>query len=217
MATHERHYIWVRKRSYVLVSPGNKQYTVGLMASLCYLFFAAVYFFDLFMDNYQIEYWRLCMVALNSIWLAAKLEESSAPKVSHLNAQLSEQPTLYPLFFFRFNILNMVMINCYRFFYLTVSPYEPKDYTNLERIMVHFFQWNLLVPTAATFLEHYVEELMRNGPDEYFKDGREHMLCTQGAVARLAFEFLDITLSGTFFLPSKFHQQILLMQQIHFS
>lgn len=52
--------------------------------------FSAVYFFDLFMDNYRIDYWRMHMVALTCIWLAAKLEESSAPKVAHLNAYLSK-------------------------------------------------------------------------------------------------------------------------------
>lgn len=54
------------------------------------LFPAAVYYFDLFMDNYRIDFWRLHMVALNAIWLAAKLEETSVPQVSDLNNSLSK-------------------------------------------------------------------------------------------------------------------------------
>lgn len=88
-----------------------------------------------------------------------------------------------------------VIIKCIA---LAAYPYASQDYASLERIMVKFFDWNLLVPTAATFLEYYVEQITLNGPQEYHKDGREHRKCTDGVVAQLASNYLDIALTGEF-------------------
>lgn len=90
-----------------------------------------------------------------------------------------------------------INVSIHTFFSTADYPYERKDYGDLERVMINFFDWNLLVPTAATFLEYYAEKLISEGPDEYFKNGRKQLLHGQVSLARLAFEFLDITLWGT--------------------
>lgn len=47
----------------------------------------AVYMLDIFMDSHRIELWRLHLVAITSVWLAAKVDEITCmiPSIQHLN------------------------------------------------------------------------------------------------------------------------------------
>lgn len=64
--------------------------------------------------------------------------------------------------------------------------------------MIDFFQWNLLVPTAATFFGYYIKEaiddddidkLSKASSSDGLKPGKDDVL-------NLAVQYLDATLTG---------------------
>ncbi|XP_067123704.1 cyclin-J isoform X2 [Centruroides vittatus] len=86
----------------------------------------AIYFFDFSLDGSNINHKLLHLLALVCIFVAAKLEEKD-----DLIPKASE--------------LNK---------YLDI-PYELSDFTRMELLLLEFFHWDLLMPTAAHFVDYY--------------------------------------------------------------
>lgn len=131
------------------------------------------------MDNHRITLERLALVALCSLWLSAKIEERE-----------SNVPKL--------NTLNKMIQN----------QYPLCDFKSLERLILHFFEFEMIIPTAATFCEYFIEGIV----DEYDYALKENyvrfnsLAGMKRVVADLAFEYLDLMLSDCNMLqdvPSK--------------
>lgn len=124
----------------------------------------AIYLMDSFMDNHNIAHNRLKLTALSCVLLAAKIEENE-PKV----------PTLE-----RMNKL--------------LKPKCPlSDFVVLEVVLLKFFNWHLLIPTTAVFVEYWLLHIVSKGDfgpsvseDQYFE--------RRSRAAELVLEFLDVTL-----------------------
>lgn len=94
----------------------------------------AIYLLDIFMSCHAIPERRLKLVALTCLFVACKLEDNE-----------SNVPTLSTLNGFVGNI------------------YEPSEFVNLEVRMLKFFNWDLTIPSAATFLDLFeLHSLSRN-------------------------------------------------------
>ncbi|XP_039429827.1 cyclin-J [Culex pipiens pallens] len=125
----------------------------------------AVYMLDAFMDNHNISDNRLNLVALTCVLLAAKIEENE-PSVPSLS-KLNE---------------------------LVQNQYPIADFTVLEVLLLKFFNWNLIIPTTATFVEFWllyiVDSADFGGPLSEFQFHQRRTRAIE-----LALEFLDITLT----------------------
>uniref|UniRef100_A0A1Q3EW39 Putative cyclin b n=1 Tax=Culex tarsalis TaxID=7177 RepID=A0A1Q3EW39_CULTA len=125
----------------------------------------AIYMLDAFMDNHNISDNRLNLVALTCVLLAAKIEENE-PNVPSLS-KLNE---------------------------LVQNQYPIADFSVLEVLLLKFFNWNLIIPTAATFVEFWLL---------YIVDSSDFAGCLsevqyhkqRTCAIELALEFLDITLA----------------------
>ncbi|XP_055545404.1 cyclin-J [Wyeomyia smithii] len=125
----------------------------------------AIYLLDAFMDNHSINDNRLNLVALSCLLLAAKMEENE-PNV----------PTLASM--------NELVRNQY--------PYS--DFILLEVLLLKFFNWHLIIPTAATFAEFWLLNVVGKSDfsmsisDETFFERRARAI-------ELVLEYLDLTLT----------------------
>ena len=133
------------------------------------------------MDNHNIALERLNLLALVCLLLASKLEEKEQ-KVPKLS-ELN-------------NIIN--------------NQYPLSDFTALEIMVLKFFDWKIIIPTAANFIEYYICDLITlNDYNNYLircmnNDSNNNNLvplnsiCDMRSTAMiLVFELLDLTLSGT--------------------
>lgn len=124
----------------------------------------AIYLLDAFMDNHNINNDRLKMTALSCILLAAKIEENE-PKVPTLKKMNELLKHKCPL----------------------------SDFVVLEMVLLKFFNWHLLIPTTAVFVEYWLLHMVSKTDftsttteDQYFE--------RRSRAAELVFEFLDVTL-----------------------
>ncbi|UYV60818.1 CCNJL [Cordylochernes scorpioides] len=85
----------------------------------------ATYLLDIFMDHHFIQEGQLQMVALGCLLIAA--------------AKLEEKDGLIP----KTSELNAHVNNCYNL----------SEFVRLELMLLHFFRWELMLPTAAHFVE----------------------------------------------------------------
>lgn len=60
--------------------------------------------------------------------------------------------------------------------------------------MIAFFKWDLLVPTAATFLEYFIEKVINDNEFNLFNADQRK---PKEAVAFSAMEYLDLSLLGS--------------------
>ncbi|XP_058453351.1 cyclin-J-like protein [Malaya genurostris] len=124
----------------------------------------AIYMLDTFMDNHNITDNRLNLVALSCVILAAKIEENE-PNVPKMK------------------IMNKLIRN----------QYASNDYIVLEVLLLKFFNWNLIIPTTATFVEYWLlnvvgkHDFPPSTPEKVFHEHREDAI-------NLVLDFLDITL-----------------------
>lgn len=125
----------------------------------------AIYMLDAFMDNHNISDNRLNLVALTCILLAAKIEENE-PSVPSLSK------------------LNQLVQN----------QYPVADFTVLEVLLLKFFNWNLIIPTAATFVEFWLLYIVQ-ARDFEVSTGELPFYERRSRVVEVALEFLDITLT----------------------
>lgn len=117
----------------------------------------------MFMDNHNIYPERLKLVALVCLLLAAKFEEREC-----------NVPKIADL--------NNVIKNQY--------PYN--DFFSLELMILTFMDWNLTIPTAANFVEHYVGYVVQNS--DYDENKHDNDLVFKAT--NLVFEFLNNVLGG---------------------
>lgn len=125
----------------------------------------AIYMLDAFMDNHNISDNRLNLVALTCILLASKIEENE-PNVPSLS-KLNE---------------------------LVQNQYPIADFTVLEVLLLKFFNWHLIIPTLATFVEYWLLYIIKASDfagctnEQQFEERRFRAI-------ELVFEFMDITLT----------------------
>lgn len=124
----------------------------------------AVYLLDAFMDNHDITDNRLFLVALSCIHLSAKIEENE-PNVPSLT-KLNE---------------------------LARNQFPTSDFTVLEVLLLRFFDWHLIIPTAATFVECWLLQIVEQ-MDFPFSLSEKQFSEKRDRAIELALEFLDITL-----------------------
>lgn len=116
------------------------------------------------MDNHNINNDRLKLTALSCILLAAKIEENE-PKVPTLKKMNELLKHKCPL----------------------------SDFVVLEVVLLKFFNWHLLIPTTAVFVEYWLLHMVSKNDftsttteDQYFE--------RRSRAAELVLEFLDVTL-----------------------
>ncbi|XP_063708396.1 cyclin-J [Culicoides brevitarsis] len=131
-----------------------------------------IYFLDLFMDNHSIELERLNIVSMVCLLLGAKIEE-----MEFNVPRVSE-------------ITRLTNIEC------TVA-----DYISLEMMVLTFFEWNVMQPTAVTFLELYLDAVISQEDFErYTSQVTDGVLyanhkAMKTAATSMIFKFLDLTLT----------------------
>lgn len=134
------------------------------------MFDLAVYLLDVFMDNHTITTDRLALVSLSTLILAAKVEEHDS------------------------NIPKPRNLNT-----MIDQQYPPFDYIQLERLQFRFFEFQLIIPTAVTFIEYYIEGIADAQDFELAKKNQagpfNSQLHMKRDMADLAFEFVDLILA----------------------
>lgn len=129
------------------------------------------------MDRHRIAIERLSLVVLCCLGIASKLEDRD-----------QDVP--------KYSDLNLQMNNVY-----CIS-----DYQKLERMIIQSFQYSLLYPTAAVFVEYYLEASVSES--DFEKSGKQFNSFTEmkHVVACRVLEVLDLTVSDyemVQMLPSK--------------
>ncbi|XP_055638842.1 cyclin-J isoform X2 [Toxorhynchites rutilus septentrionalis] len=125
----------------------------------------AVYLMDAFMDNHNITDNRLNLVALSCVLLASKIEENE-PNVPSLS-RMNE---------------------------LVRNQYPVSDFNVIEVLLLKFFDWQLIIPTAATFVEYWLTNIV--GIVDFVPSVNEQQFSERRSRAiELVLEFLDITLT----------------------
>lgn len=116
------------------------------------------------MDRHKIAVERLSLVVLCCLGIASKLEDRD-----------QDVP--------KYSDLNCQMNNVY-----CIS-----DYQKLERMIIQSFGYNLLYPTAAVFIEYYLEASVSEA--DYQKSDKQFNSCTEmkSFVASRVLEILDLT------------------------
>lgn len=124
------------------------------------------------MDNHSIAVDRLNLVAIVSLILAAKVEDCD-PLVPKMT-----------------EIHTFVNIN-----------YEAHELASVERMLLRFFGFKLLIPTAATFVEAFIESTIDDWDLKCLKLNNEKVYnkctsvcCLKKLFATEVFIFLDISL-----------------------
>lgn len=121
------------------------------------------------MDNHRITFERLNGIALVSLTLASKIEERE------------------------FKILKLTDIKK-----LITSEYSILDLKYIEILILKFLNWYLIIPTAATFVEFFIEYVISE--KEYEMLSVSSQLTSFNDFKQLAIErvsyFLDLILLG---------------------
>lgn len=124
----------------------------------------AIYLLDAFMDNHSINDNRLNLVALSCLLLAAKMEENE-PNVPTL-ASMNE---------------------------LVRNQYPSSDFTLLEVLLLKYFDWNLIIPTTASFVEFWLLNVVGK-TDFPLLTSEETFFERRTRAIEIILEFLDLTL-----------------------
>ncbi|XP_055599280.1 cyclin-J [Uranotaenia lowii] len=123
----------------------------------------AIYLVDTFMDNHNITDNRLNLVALSCILLASKIEENE-PNIPSLSS------------------LNELVHN----------QYPTSDYAVLEVVLLKFFNWNLIIPTVATFAGYWLLNVV--SPEDFLDSlSVQQFFEKRFQAIDLFLEFVDIT------------------------
>jgi Cyclin, N-terminal domain/Cyclin, C-terminal domain len=127
------------------------------------------------MDNHNIADDRLNLVAFTSLMVAAKVEEkeSSIPKIAELNAAIERAGSQH---------------------------YLRNDFKALEKMMLRFLDFEVMVPTAATYCEYFVTVVVTNDDKRHFtqndslKEKFQYFRNLRECARNLFFDFLDLSL-----------------------
>lgn len=121
----------------------------------------AVYIFDIFIDNYNVETWRLHLVACTALRIASKLEERYTPDIQSLNSSTD------------------------------FVSYLNDDYHTLEFIMGNLFSWEFNVPTAYTFCSYFNEIIVDKEDFDKHKKYYENVHTMKQRLSEMAFRCLE--------------------------
>lgn len=128
----------------------------------------AVYLLDFYMDNHQIAVERLELVAVVCLILACKMEEKED------------------------KIPKITEING-----SIRSTFNLKEYISLECMILTFYNWNIILPTTAHFIEYFIAEAV--SIDDFMESKFDsHIDGLKCRIEGLVFDYLDITLSGIY-------------------
>lgn len=122
------------------------------------------------MDNYDIALDKLNLVGIVLLLISSKIEESEL-KIPKINE-----------------------LNIY-----TEKSYPLTDYVTLEKCILNFFQYDIMIPTASVFIEYYIEgiidynDLIENHIDCVNK---QNIRVIKQKLAKYVLEYLDLTLKG---------------------
>ncbi|KAJ6643646.1 Cyclin-J [Pseudolycoriella hygida] len=139
--------------------------------------FSGIYYLDVFMDRHRIAADRLSLVVLCCLGLAAKLEDRD-----------QDVP--------KYSDLNSQMNDVYTI----------KDYAKLEGMIMQSFGFKLIYPTAAVFVEYYIEASINETDFQKCDQRFNSYVDMKAAVASLVLEVLDLILNDremVQILPSK--------------
>ncbi|XP_045468981.1 cyclin-J-like isoform X1 [Harmonia axyridis] len=100
--------------------------------------FLATYLLDLYMDHHSLLIRRLMIVAIASLTMAAKVEERSATVPKFL--ELMPEPVENAL----------------------------KYYSEIQKEMLKFFEWDLFIPTAAHHIAYFMQALVTVDEKNYY-------------------------------------------------
>lgn len=129
----------------------------------------AVYLLDFYMDNHQIVVERLELVAVVCLILACKMEEKEDKIPKITEINGSIQNT-----------------------------FDLKEYISLECMILSFYNWNIILPTTAHFIEYFIaeaiseEDFMVNKFDKHVENFGDLKCHIEG----LIIDYLDITIGG---------------------
>lgn len=133
-----------------------------------------VYVMDIFMDNHKIYVDRLKLVAMVCLLLACKIEEREL-----------KIPKVFDL--------NRTIQN----------QYAVADYIALEKMVLTFMDWSLIIPTAAQFVEYYIGAVITELDFRCYVEQFDETLAKFTSFSDMklvatdyVFEFLDISLTG---------------------
>lgn len=127
-----------------------------------------IFLMDNFMDNHTISVEKIYVFCLLCLTLGSKIED---PEIKH--------PKISDIS----NYLN--------------DPIKLGDYLQLERLTLKYFNWQIIIPTAVTFFEFYIEAIINDFDYENIAHtGRffSYNAMKQQVIER-AVEFLDSTLN----------------------
>lgn len=130
----------------------------------------AVYLLDFYMDNHKIAVERLELVAVVCLILACKMEEKE-DKIPKIT-----------------EISGSIQ-----------NSFDLKEYISLECMILTFYNWNIILPTTAHFIEYFIaeaiaeDEIMVNKFDKSVVESFGDFKCH---VEGLIFDYLDITIGG---------------------
>lgn len=164
------------------------------MFSIYFDFLLAVYILDIFMDNNMIRLWRLYLVALTAIRIAAKVEEKDFTllRVGTLNACML-MPICYSTLL---NDFVSFMIDMDIHLFPIGANYSKQDYNILESIMLRLFDWDINIPTALTFCLYYADFVV----DETDFDNKHELYdCFEDFkihIKEQTLDFVDLSLFG---------------------
>lgn len=140
----------------------------------------AIYLLDVFMDNHRIAYDRLATVSICCLLLAAKIEECDT------------------------GIPKLANLNS-----MVTYPCELSGLVALEGMMLKFYEFQMMIPTAATFLEYFIEGIADDCDYDASIENRTRfhsLMAMKRELTDLALEFVDLTLLNVYMmqeLPSK--------------
>lgn len=145
-----------------------------------YFLLIAVYVLDIFMDGHRIASDRLGIVSICCLLLAAKIEERE-----------NNIPRIADL---------QLMLG---------EQFLLSEFVALEGMILKFFEFQLMIPTAATFLEYFIEGIVDDSDYDRSNTNlyRFHsLMAMKRELADLALEFVELILSNVYMmqeLPSK--------------
>lgn len=142
----------------------------------------AVYLLDVFMDNHRITVERLVLVTMCTLVLASKMEDRE-----------NQTPKLNDIG----SLLN--------------SQFYLNQWNELERLILTFFDFRLVIPTATTFFEYFIEVIViesdvRPGAVSLSSSRYCSFLALKRELISLALDYLDLTLANRYMVqetPSK--------------
>lgn len=132
------------------------------------------------MDNHRIALDRLAMVSICSVLLAAKIEERDT-NIPKLD-----------------NLSRMAE-----------ETFRLSEYNVLEGMILKFFEFQMIIPTAATFLEYFIEGIVDDCDFDVSNESHKRfhsLMAMKRELTDLALEFLDLILLNLYMVhevPSK--------------